>query len=83
MLAGQEQRALLVGAEVVECANRYALDLARILVAEQAKAPSSRIIRSVPLFELTVELVPPAPHKGSSRQTKDHRVVATVVFTRN
>ena len=83
MLAGQEQRALLVGAEVVECANRQALDLARSLVTERAEASSSRINRSAPLFELTVELVPSAPYKGSNRQSNDYRVVATVVFTRN
>jgi len=83
MLAGQEQRALLVGAEVVESANRQALDLARSLVADRALVSSRRIVRSAPLFEITVELFPPAPHRGSSHQTKDPRVVATVVFTRN
>ena len=82
-LEAQEQRSVTVGAAIVECANRQAIEAAKRILADHPIALlnlQTEVVKDSPLFSLTV-FVPPSKRERSTNDESD--IVATIHFPRN
>jgi len=82
-LQAQEKRTVSVGAEIVECANRQAIEAAKRILADHSIALlnlQTEVVKDSPLFSLTV-FVPPLKRERSTDDESD--IVATIHFPRN
>lgn len=82
-LEAQEQRSVTVGAAIVECPNRQALDTAMRLLADRPIALlklEAVVVEDTPLVNVTVRV---RPLEQRPSIDADAEIVATIHFPRN
>ena len=83
-LQGQEKRSVTVGAAIVECANRQAIDRAKLLLADQPVSffdLETTVVKDSPLFRLSVLIRP--LRREETTAADEREIIATIHFPKN